>query len=68
MRAHASEGRFFPELVLETLRARRIRALELVEAEVLAGAAARLGRPAARLRAEVAALGKAAGRPWRAGG
>jgi hypothetical protein len=66
VRAHASEGRLFREVLEQGARAAGLPCLVLVEREALARASAALGRPEPRLKDTLAALGQSAGRPWRA--
>ena len=66
MRAHASEGRLFPDLVAQGLRACGIDPRTFFEAEVERAAAKALGIPVARLKRILAEMGREAGPPWRA--
>ena len=66
VRAHASEGRLFREVLEQGARAARLPSLVLLEREALGRASAALRRPEAELQSTLAALGKEVGRPWRA--
>jgi hypothetical protein len=66
VRAHASEGRLFREVLEQGARAARLPSLVLLEREALGRARGALGRSEAKLRETLAQLGKQVGRPWRA--
>ena len=66
VRAHASEGRLFREVLEGGARRLRLPCLVLLEREALGRASAALRRPEAKLRETLTALGKEVGRPWRA--
>ncbi len=66
MRAHAAEGRLFRVVLEEAAREAGLALVTLPEREAWEAAAAALRRPRAELEAEVQALGKQAGSPWRA--
>lgn len=66
MRAHASEGRLFPDLVAEGLRACGIDPRTFLEREIEGVATRALRLPAARLKRILAEMGREAGPPWRA--
>ena len=64
IRMHQAEGVLFREALVRGVRACRLRCVEVPEKRLDEEAARVLRVPAARARAEVAALGKAAGPPW----
>ena len=66
IRAHAEEGRLFRRVLQEGLAREGLPVTVTPEKKLYAAAAATLGRPEARLRADIAALGKPLGGPWRA--
>jgi hypothetical protein len=66
MRAHALEGRLFPNLVAEGVAACGLDPRTFFEAEVERAAAKALRLPPARLRRILAEMGREAGPPWRA--
>jgi hypothetical protein len=66
IRAHASEGRLFREVLEDALRAHGIVCDVIVEKLLAAKSTAGLNRPDADIRSAVAAFGKALGGPWRA--
>jgi hypothetical protein len=66
VRAHASEGRLFREVLEQGARAARLPSLVLLEREALGRACAALHRSEAKLQETLAELGKQVGRPWRA--
>ena len=66
IRAHALEGRLFRTALEQALRSLGLPSITIVEREAYTTAAARLARPAARLRRAVAELGAALDEPWRA--
>jgi len=66
MRAHAREGQLFPHALAVAAKTLRIPAVTIVESEVFASAAARLGKTPDALKLEVTALGRSVGKPWSA--
>jgi hypothetical protein len=66
MRAHASEGRFFREVVAAGADAAGLPWLVVLERNVLAEAAAAARKKPDALRDALAEFGRAAGKPWRA--
>ena len=64
IRAHASEGRLFREVLETAAAACDARSVILVESEAYAHAAAALGRSPDSLKETLAQLGRTAGRPW----
>ncbi|MGH7923921.1 MAG: hypothetical protein ACREQH_04930 [Candidatus Binatus sp.] len=66
MRAHAREGRLFPHALAAAARAMRIPAVTLVESEVFAHAAAKLGKTPDAIKVAVTELGRAVRKPWSA--
>ena len=66
MRAHAREGQLFPHALAVAAKTLRIPAVTIVESEVFASAAARLGKTPAALKLEVTELGRSVGKPWSA--
>lgn len=65
IRAHALEGRFYREVLEQAANSLGLKSVTLLEREGFTAAAAMLGRSTARLKDVLAAIGKAAGRPWR---
>lgn len=65
MRAHASEGRLFRTVVIDGLEQCGVGVRVILERDVYALLGKALRRPATRVKAQVTALGDAAGR-WRA--
>ena len=65
IRAHASEGRLFREVVEEAARKGGLTPSVTLEKQLFAKASRAIRRPEDRLKAEVTALGKGLGRPWR---
>ena len=66
MRAHAREGQLFPHALAAAARTMRIPAVTMVESEVFASAAAKLGKSPGAIKAAVAEMGRAVGKPWSA--
>ena len=66
VRAHASEGRLFRQVLEQGARAARLPSLVLLEREALGRASAALRRSEAKLQSTLAELGRSVGRPWRA--
>ncbi|MFN7973453.1 MAG: hypothetical protein U0166_14080 [Acidobacteriota bacterium] len=66
MRAHAAEGQLHRRLVEEALARHGLHHAALVEKRAFAEASQVLGLDEAALGAALAAMGKHAGRPWRA--
>jgi hypothetical protein len=66
IRAHASEGALFRDVLRDALRARGLRCDVFTEKQLAASAAAGLQRREAVIKRVVAQFGKAAGTPWRA--
>jgi len=66
MRAHAREGQLFPHALAVAAKTLRIPTVTIVESEVFASAAARLGKTPDALKLEVTALGRSVGKPWSA--
>ena len=66
MRAHAREGQLFPNALAAAARAMRIPAVTMVESEVFASAAAKLGKSPGAIKVAVTELGRAVGKPWSA--
>jgi hypothetical protein len=66
MRAHAREGQLFPHALASAAKTLRIPAVTLVESEVFASAAAKLGKSPDAIKLAVTELGRAVGKPWRA--
>jgi len=66
MRAHAREGQLFPHALALAAKTLRIPAVTIVESEVFASAAARLGKTPAALKLAVTELGRSLGKPWSA--
>lgn len=66
MRAHAREGQLFPNALAAAARAMRIPAVTMVESEVFASAAAKLGKSPDAVKVAVTELGRAVGKPWSA--
>ena len=66
MRAHAREGQLFPHALAAAARTMRIPAVMMVESEVFASAAAKLGKSPGAIKAAVAEMGRAVGKPWSA--
>jgi hypothetical protein len=66
VRVHALEGKLFREVVAEALKKRDIRCGVLVERDAYSKAAADMTAAEPQLRAQVAALGHAHIKPWRA--
>ena len=66
VRVHALEGKLFREVVAEALKNRDISCGVLLERDAYARAAADMTSPEPQLRAQVAALGQAHIKPWRA--
>jgi hypothetical protein len=64
IRAHASEGRFYREVLEAGAAGRHARSTILVESEAYAKAGTVLGRSPDDLKEALAQLGRAAGRPW----
>jgi hypothetical protein len=64
MRAHAREGQLFPHALAVAAKAMRIPAVTLVESEVFAKAAAKLGKSPVAIKIAVTELGRAVGKPW----
>ena len=66
IRAHASEGRLFREVVEEALRSKSVEVSVIVEKALASEAVRRLDRTEAEIKAAVAALGRSVDGPWRA--
>jgi hypothetical protein len=66
IRAHASEGALFRDVLRDALRAHGVRCDVFTEKQLAASAVAGLQRNDAAIKRVVAQFGKAAGRPWRA--
>jgi hypothetical protein len=66
MRAHAREGQLFPHALAAAARTMRIPAVMMVESEVFATAAAKLGKSPGAIKIAVAEMGRAVGKPWSA--
>ncbi len=66
VRAHASEGRLFREVLEAGADACGVPCLVVVEKELYAFAAEALGSSEEELRRELTELGRVVGRPWRA--
>ena len=66
MRAHAREGQLFPHALAAAARAMRIPAVMMVESEVFASAAAKLGKSPDAIKVAVTEMGRAVGKPWSA--
>ena len=66
MRAHAREGQLFPQSLAAAAKTMRIAAVTMVESEVFASAAAKLGKSPGAIKAAVAEMGRAVGKPWSA--
>jgi hypothetical protein len=66
IRAHASEGALFRDVLRDALRARGLRCDVFTEKQLTGSAAASLQRRESVIRRVVAQFGKAAGAPWRA--
>jgi hypothetical protein len=66
MRAHAREGQLFPNALAAAARTMRIPAVTMVESEVFASAAAKLGKSPDAIKIAVAEMGRAVGKPWSA--
>src|SRR5579862_2169852 len=64
MRAHAREGQLFPRALAAAARTIQIPAVMMVESEVFASAAARLGKTPDAFKFAVTELGRTAGKPW----
>ena len=64
MRAHARQ--LFPHALAAAARAMRIPAVTMVESEVFASAAAKLGKSPGAIKVAVTELGRAVGKPWSA--
>lgn len=65
IRAHAEEGRLFRVVIEDAARRLGLPSSVTVEKQLLARASEVLGRPAARLKEDVRALGKTLGGRWR---
>jgi hypothetical protein len=65
IRAHAQEGRLFRRVLEMAATRRGIRPTVILERDLYALAARRLGSSPRRIQLAVAALGRAIGRPWR---
>ena len=66
MRAHAREGQLFPHALAAAARTMGIPAVTMVESEVFASAAAKLGKSPDAVKVAVTELGRAVGKPWSA--
>jgi hypothetical protein len=66
MRAHAREGQLFPHALAAAARTMRIPAVMMVESEVFATAAAKLGKSPDAIKIAVTEMGRAVGKPWSA--
>ena len=66
VRAHASEGRLFHEVLADAAAKCHVPSLTLVERDAYDDAEAALGRSADALKRATTELGKVVGRPWRA--
>ena len=64
MRAHAREGQLFPHALAAAARTMRIPAVMMVESEVFATAAAKLGKSPDAIKRAVTELGRNVGKPW----
>ena len=64
VRMHKAEGELFREVLVEAARACGIEPTTLPDKSAIDAAAEKLGVTRARLDADLAALGKAAGAPW----
>ena len=66
IRAHASEGRLFREVVEDALRSKGVTVSVIVEKALASEAVRRLGRSEVEIKGAVAALGRGVDGPWRA--
>jgi hypothetical protein len=66
MRAHAREGQLFPNALAAAASTMGIPAVTMVEAEVFASAAAKLGKSPGAIKVAVTEMGRAVGKPWSA--
>jgi len=66
MRAHAREGQLFPHALAAAAKTMRLPAITLVESEVFAAAAKKLGKSPVAIKIAVNELGRAVGKPWSA--
>jgi hypothetical protein len=66
MRAHARAGQLFPDALAAAARAMRIPSATMVESEVFATAAAKLGKSPDAIKIAVTEMGRAVGKPWSA--
>ncbi len=66
MRAHAREGQLFPHALAAAAKTLRISAVTIVESEVFAAAAAKLGKNPDAIKLAVTEMGRAVGKPWSA--
>ncbi len=66
MRAHAREGQLFPHALAAAARTMGIPSATMVEAEVFASAAAKLGKSPDAIKIAVTEMGRAVGKPWSA--
>ncbi len=64
VRMHKAEGEMFRDVLVEAARANGIEPTTLPDKSAIDAAAQKLGVTRARLDADLAALGKAAGSPW----
>jgi hypothetical protein len=64
MRAHAREGQLFPQALATAAKTLRIPAVTLVESEVFASAASKLGKSPDAIKRAVTELGRNVGKPW----
>jgi hypothetical protein len=66
MRAHAREGQLFPHALAAAAKTMRIPVVTLVESEVFASAAKKLGKTSDAIKLAVTEMGRAVGKPWSA--
>jgi hypothetical protein len=64
MRAHAREGQLFPQALATAAKTLQIPAITLVESEVFASAASKLGKSPDAIKRAVTELGRNVGKPW----
>ena len=63
-RMHKAEGVLFRDVLVQAARENEVKVIEIPEKTLLTDAERRLGKAAANLTKQIAALGKAAGPPW----
>ena len=66
IRAHALEGQLFPTMLVDALRAKRVRSVVLTERDAYEEAAARLRKSIGEVRRVIQNLGQSVEGPWRA--